>query len=283
MTIFLVFDLTQSHHIAHPSLILINPRAVPRLAGEVTFMNTDATGAPTVADAKVEAVVRECQALQSSMGRNRTIRRLLLLAMLGFLIGFGLAYYNKGKHLSSDAYRQELVSLAQSHLEDQSDDYMRQIEGLVSTSSPVLTEAFYERAKQDLPHYLSALGSERDVLVKRLQDNVEKKLQETQGRMLERYEGILRAEFPDMTEEQYGRMINNLEVAVQRLAQRYYKEELQGQLNQLYDTWDSFPKTEPNADPDLRLEDQFISALVDLLQHKLTELDQPIGTTSASL
>lgn len=246
-------------------------------------MNTDATGAPAVADPRVDAVVRECEALQNSMGRNRTIRRLLLLATLGFLVGFGIAYWNKAKHLSSPEYRQELVSLAQTQLEDQSDDYMRQVEGLVSTTSPVLTEAFYERAKQDLPHYLSALGTERDVLVERLQANVEQKLKETQGQMLERYQGILREEFPDLTEEQYGRMINNLEVAVQRLASRYYKEELQGQLNTLYDTWDSFPKTEPNADPNLRLEDQFISALVDLLQHKLTELDRPGGASSASL
>lgn len=245
-------------------------------------MNHDSTGAPSTADPRVDAVVRECQGLRDAMARGRWIRALISLATLAFLVGFGMAYYNKAKQLSSKEYVDRLASVAQARLESSSADYMKEVERLISTSSPVLTEAFYERAKQDLPHYMKALGEEKTVLVDRLQANVEKKLQETQSKVLERYQGMLKEEFPDFTEEQYGRMINNLEVAVQDLSKKFYRDELEAELNKLYDAWDLFPKTDSNTDPNVRIEDQFIAALVDLLQHKLTELDRP-GTTSASL
>lgn len=233
------------------------------------------SGAPAGIDAAVDALVRQCSDLQSSMARGRAVRMLLTLAMLGFLVYFGMAYYNKGRQIQSEENVNQLVALAQSRLEERSADYMNEVEGLISASTPVLTEAFYERAKQDLPHYMAAMGEERDALVKRLQSRVQEKLMARKDQMLESYRGVLKQEFPDLTEEQYGRMIDNLEVAVERLAERYYRDEIQGELNRLYDSWDHFPRHDAKAVAGVRTEKEFLAAVIDLVQHKLTAPDRP--------
>jgi heme oxygenase len=237
----------------------------------------------STADPRVEAVARECEALKSAMSRGKYIRLLLTLATLALLVGFIWLFVRKAQQLGSEENLREIASLAQVKLQDDSSNYMREVEGLVSSTSPVLTEAFMERAKQDLPHYMSALGQERQVLVERLQQTIEDRLESKRKELLEKYQGLVRAEFPDLTEEQYGHMLNNLEAAVENLAKRYYKDEMQAELNKLYDAWDQFPTTEDGEEKSQdEVEDAFISALMDLLQHKLTELDRP-GDVSASL
>jgi hypothetical protein len=223
---------------------------------------------------QAEAIAREADALKAALGRSRTTRLVMALAAVAFVVFFSLLFYRQAARLQTEAYLNSLLEVAQSRLEDRTDTYMGEVQLLVNSASPVMTQAFYSQAKQDLPAYLSAVEAERDALVVSLRQIASEKLDQHHAAILGRYEGILREEFPDFDEEQYGRMVDNLEVALSRLTERYYVDELEQQLNALYDSWDRFPMAEESSPGDPPLEDLFVGELIDLLQKKLTELDR---------
>ena len=72
----------------------------------------------------------------------------------------------------------------------------------------------------------------------------------------------MEAEFPELKDPDVrDRLVENLTTAARSLVQKYYVDEMKGQLTALYDAWDHFPAADAASPGDPPLEDQFIATL----------------------
>ena len=165
-----------------------------------------------------------------------------------------------------------LLSKAQQRLTERNDLIMKDVQALVDHSAPVVSKAFYEQAKNDLPAFLKAGQAERDKLVENLQERLTERLKKHHQTLLARHEKLLHEEFPAVKDEKlHVAMMANLQVVVDELVKKYYIEELQSEMKTLYATWDEFPAASPADKGDLPLEDQLVANLLELLKIKLAE------------
>jgi hypothetical protein len=66
-------------------------------------------------------------------------------------------------------------------------------------------------------------------------------------------------------------MLKNLEMAFDKLVNRYYIDTMRNEILQIYADWDQFPMVDAVQPGDTRLEDEFQGALLELLKMKLAE------------
>ena len=221
---------------------------------------------------QVEALQRDCAALMRALERARTVRTVLLVAMLVFVAAAAGMFYSLGRRLQDKENLDRLRTLAEERLAKNSDRYLGELRLLVDHASPVLTDAFYKRAKEDLPSFLHAAGQERERFAQEMQARVAERLDAQYRRALERHRKLLEAEFPRVKDKElHQQMVGNLALACDRLVKKYYVDELQGQLVGLYDAWDHFPAADAPGKGGPALEDLFIAHLLELLTLKLTE------------
>ncbi len=231
-------------------------------------------------DAAAKVILRECEELRGALGRVRLVQFLIALGLVGLVIYLGLALSHQVNRVRSEIYLSELRGRAQERLADRSDAYLNEIEALVGVTSPALTEAFYDQAKADLPRYMAAIGDQREALIESLRIELAETFRQSNEVLRERYRQILEEQFPDVTLESRGRLLDNLETAMNRLAERYYLEAMEAEIHGLYDHWDAFPADFIIVDRKISLGNQLVAELLDLLQIKLTE-QQRIGTESS--
>lgn len=235
------------------------------------------------ATSDLEAIVDESARLMKELAFSRKIRRLLMLGFLLFVGVSGWKFYELYQRVRSPENLNEITRLAQTKLQDNSDRYAKEVQTLVEQATPIITEAFYKQAKQDLPAFLRRAGEQRDILVTNLQERLTTRMDEHYHGILDRHEKILEEELPSAKDpEARQRLRTNLGIVFDRMVQRYYGDELKGQLVALYDRWDHFPAAaEPTGPGEPSLEDQFIGTLLDLLAHKLTQA--PGGASGGSV
>jgi hypothetical protein len=222
--------------------------------------------------AKVESVLSECESLMAALGMARWTRRLLLVGLLAFALGSVYYFYGLLSKVTSKESIDELTRTVQDRLAGQSDTYMREVQSLVEKSTPVVTDAFYSRAKADLPKLLQGVEKERDKFVANLKGRTEAMLAEHYDAMIKKNEQLLIKELPEVEDaEVRKRLVANLHVVFERMIKKYYADELNSRLVAMYDRWDHFPAAERSPGDETRLEDQFIATLLDMLSHKLTE------------
>jgi hypothetical protein len=233
---------------------------------------TDSASAHAPPVAKVDSLLNECQSLMSALGTARWTRRLLLLGLLAFAGGSVYFFYGLLSKLTSKESIDTIAQTVQNRLAGQTDTYMRQFQLLVDKSSPVVTDAFYTRAKSDLPLLLQGVEKERDKFVDNLKGRVEKLLAEHYDAMITKNEQLLIKELPEVEDpEVRKRLVANLHLALEKMIRKYYADELNNRLVAMYDRWDHFPAVDRVAGDSTRLEDQFIATLLELLSKRLTE------------
>jgi hypothetical protein len=201
--------------------------------------------------------VRESQSLAASLRRARNVRMILFLALLALVAAIIWAFYQLGSGLFNERAMQSVLDDAQKRLGDNSDQYMQEVQTLVTKTQPVITDAFQAQAKADMSKYMEAFGKEREIILV----NLEKRLTDS-----------IKAEFPEIkNEEVRQKMMLNMTTAVEKLAKKYYVDELRTQVLALYDAWDQFPAMDENSeDSNIALEDRVIVELIELLTHQLT-------------
>jgi hypothetical protein len=229
-------------------------------------------GGPT-SQADWEAIVQESSRLVEQLAWSRKIRRLLLLGFLVFVALTAWMFYQLIQRIRSPQNIEEITRLAQAKLADNSERYQKEVQLLVEQATPVITDAFYKQAKQDLPQFMHKAGEQRDLLVTNLQDRLTKRMDEHYRTILDRHEAILVEELPSAKDPQVReRLRTNLGLVFDRMVQRHYGDEMKDQLVTLYDGWDHFPAAPaPTGPDDPPLEDQFIGTLLELLTQKLTQ------------
>jgi multidrug efflux pump subunit AcrB len=219
---------------------------------------------------EVDAVLREATALTAALRSARLVRRLLLLVLVLFVAGLCYFIYQEFNHFASEQYRNELMATAQKRLEANQEKYMKEVEGLYQRNYPIITEAFYAQAKQDMPRFLQDIEKERDTLAQRLQEQLEQRLNKKYETVVAQHQKTIDQELPGTQDEvMKQRITKNLTLAVQKVSKKYYVEELHSQIQTLYQTWDAFPPAKDPGKGELPIEDQLLSALLDVLQDKL--------------
>ncbi len=219
---------------------------------------------------RIEALERETAAVTAALAQAQRVRlgiTVLLAAFVGLTI---TVFYRQAKQLGTPAYQDQLWKAVQAKLEPRQDQLLKEAKILYDTAGQKATEVFVAQAKKDLPDYLRAAERERSQLVEQLQMRLEKKLADRFDKSLERYQKVLKQEFPLADNPLvHERMMNNVGLALQKLAKKYYADQLNVEMFALYDAWDEFPPSPapgPDEDP---LEDQLIGTLLDLLTVKL--------------
>lgn len=222
---------------------------------------------------RVDAVDQEIGALSAALARARSTR---LGIFLGFLIVAGggtYAFYQLAEKFRSEENINKLGELAQQHLDENKDRYIGEVRTLVDQATPVLTKAFFEQAKQDTPKYTAALEQQREALLTNLATRLEEQITTHYQAILSRHRGIIKEQFPDLTDEQLGRVALNLEKAAKQLVEKYYVDQMSAELDAMYQAWDRFPVADPPGPNDLPLEDQLVGYLLEIVTMKLTSTE----------
>ncbi|HEV3341984.1 MAG TPA: hypothetical protein VG125_16570 [Pirellulales bacterium] len=243
---------------------------------------SDAAGglSPSLA-ARIDDLERETAALTAALAhaqRTRLAITLLLLAFVGIAI---TAFYLQARHLTEEKYLAQLRTVAEKSLMDHQKQYLGQLETLAKEAGPALRDAFQAQAKRDFPTYLNKVGAERDQLVNNLKERLDKKLAERFQQSLDQHEALLKAEFPLADKpELHERMMNNVGVAMERLSQKYYADELNREMFALYDAWDAFPPAPKPLPGEISLEDQLIGTLLEVLTERLKATERVASNTT---
>src|SRR5262249_4406097 len=154
--------------------------------GRVHRMSTETVTSvdPAGLNEHVEAVIRESKALMAAQASGRRVRLLLLLVFVVFVAVVTYAFYDLANKFFSQDNLNALAAAGQERLTKNQDQYMKEVQKLVEASSPVLTTAFMEQAKNDMPKFMQALEKERDVLRASLEVKLSKKLDDRYREML---------------------------------------------------------------------------------------------------
>ena len=220
----------------------------------------------------VTSVNEKTRQLVNAIGRLKWTRFLLLLAIALFICATCYVFYRLFAQLQEKEHLDKLMQTAQARLVERNDVLMKDVQALVDHSTPVVTKAFNEQFNKDLPGFLGAVQSERDLLVEGLRGELTERLQKHHEQLLTRHEKLLREEFPEIQDEQlHVAMMANLNVTIDALVKKYYIEELESEMKSLYENWDDFPVAPPAEKGDLPLEDQLVANLLELLKAKLAE------------
>jgi hypothetical protein len=219
---------------------------------------------------QLEAVLRETAALTAAFKRAQRIRLISFLVLVLFVAGLGWVVVAKARAFASEKNLQKIADIAGKHLEQNQEKYLKQLQMLVDRISPPITKAFYARAKKDAPQFLKTIERERQPFLDNLEGKFRDSLTRRYDKLQPRYENILKQEFPQFKDpKQQKRMQAHLQLAVHKLLDKYYVNDLRREMEKLYLTWDNFPPADVRkGEPPL--EDQFLESLMVLLSHRLT-------------
>lgn len=221
---------------------------------------------------RVISLQQDARRLIDALGQVKRTRFWLFLTLVVFACVTCFAFYRLVARFQEKEQMDVLLRMAQERLVERNDVIMKDVQALVDHSAPVVSKAFYEQSKKDLPAFLKAGQSERDKLVEDLQVKLTERLKKHHQELLTRHEKLLREEFPAVKDEKlHVAMMANLQLVVDDLVKKYYIEELQSEMKSLYGTWDEFPAAPAAEKGDLPLEDQLVANLLELLKIKLAE------------
>ena len=221
---------------------------------------------------KIAAMEHEVVAIRSALSQGRVVRLLMFAVALALIVGAVWMFYNLALQMKSKENLDLLAAEVKELLNNNSGEYMRQVQILRENCVPVLTKAFTEQAKADVPKYTAAIRAETDILKENLEakalERVTAKYQEAQAK----YTELLQEEFPEIDDpEIFVRMNSNIDKVTAHLVEKYYSEHLHNELLGLYDSWDAFTVADAPGDGDTTVAKQLIGSLLQLVELKLAE------------
>ncbi len=234
------------------------------------------TGGPQTPDTallaqQIDAVAREQAALAAAASRGRAIRLLLLIALVAVAGFSAYRFYKLGDQLINDPkYHQKVLSAVETHWTENEATYTREVEKLYQESYPIVTDALVQQVKKDVPIYLKSLDKQRDELQRDLEKKLTTRLQGQYEKLMQRQQDTLRKEYPEAENpEVRERVQKNLELALNKVANKYYLEEMRTQVQGLLGLWDNFPTQPPPKGGEPSLEDQLTATLTNLLMYRI--------------
>lgn len=194
-----------------------------------------------------------------------------MVAFLAFVVVSLWQFYALGNQLRSADYQNRLMAELQKSLDGNQASFQAEGEKLVKAVTPVVTTAFSEQTKKDMPVFMQVIDKERSTLLDSLASRMSEKLEDHHHKLLTRHEKLFQEEFPSVQDPQIrNRMMGNTMLALDRLVQKYYVEELKKELQTMDKTWEEFPPSDKPAEGDPPLESQLVGELMDLLAIKFS-------------
>lgn len=222
-------------------------------------------------DQRIQKVQKQVADLQAALQSTKQTRNLLVLTLLSVLVIAGVLFYRLGQRLQDAAYQEALGAAAQAYLDQNTPEYMKEVQMLVDNVGPKLSDAFMEQVKTDTPHYAKALDRQRELLMENLENRMALALNDHYEKTLEEYESIIVEEFPAADDDKTRRRVMaNFRVALNEMVEEFYIDEFRTELTALNDTWDGFPIVSSPDKGDLPVEDQLFGTLLNVLSLKIS-------------
>jgi hypothetical protein len=227
------------------------------------------TGGPPEA-AQIEGLIKEFDALRAAMAHARHVRTGLFLLAVVFVAGVCFAFANFATQLASPPYLNELKEALRAKVEKSAPDYQKDFQDFLKTTSPVVASAFTERVKKDIPGFMKNVEAERGKFVDDIRAKLEQRLQEQYTKILQKHSETLKAEFPTAQDPAVQtKLAENLRVVFEKMARKFYLDDLNHEMVSLYDQLDKFPAADAPGKGEPSTEDQIIGTLLELLKGML--------------
>jgi hypothetical protein len=195
--------------------------------------------------AKLNALESESQRLLAALSWSSTVRNILLLCLVGFVVVFGWLYYQLIRDFQQKRF-DEIVTAFQSRQDELVAPLSQEAAKLVETVGPDVLSAFGTRVEADGNKYIAAFNAEREKLNESLGTQVEAAAHKLYDRLLNDHEKILREEFPQLNDDDQKRLHANMERTYRQIAQRYYIDYFQKEIERMTLAIDQFPMSDPD-------------------------------------
>ena len=232
---------------------------------------TPATSELEQLTARLDELQRHTEGLTAALENSRTTRRLIMLAFLAFVVVSLWQFYALGNQLRSAEYQNRLMAELQKSLDGNQKSFQAEGEKLVKAVTPVVTTAFSEQSKKDMPVFMQIIDRERTTLLESLATRMSEKLEDHHHKLLSRHDKLFQEEFPSVQNPEIrDRMMGNTLLALDRLVKKYYVDELKKELQSMDRAWEDFPPADKAGEGDPPLESQLVGELMDLLAIKFS-------------
>lgn len=212
---------------------------------------------------------RQATEVSAAMQRSGSVRMLLTLVVVALLAVYMYLFYTTGKSFTDKKNLDKLMIELQLSASNNSNVVMHHAQTLVEKTWPKVSAAMTEQIKNDMPKFMTLLGTERETLAVNLQSQLESKVLGHYEKALKNHRDILAENFPSIKDDRdLDLMTDNFRDAFQPLVKQYYGEKLKGEFDKMYKTWDEFPFDDSKRNRD-ELSQELYHLLFALMQHKL--------------
>lgn len=232
---------------------------------------TPATSELEQLTARLDELQRRTEGLTAALDKSRSTRRFVMLAFLAFVVVAIWQFYALGNQLRSVDYQDRLMAELQKSLDSNQASFGAEVKKLVDKVTPVVTTAFSEQSKKDMPIFMKLIDSERTRFMDNLASRMSEKLENHHHELLRRHDKLFQEEFPSVQNPEIrDRMMGNICLALDRLVKKYYVDEFQKELATMDRTWEDFPPADKPLADEPPLESQLVGELMDLLAIKFS-------------
>jgi hypothetical protein len=219
---------------------------------------------------RLDELQRRSDALTAALDRSRQIRRLIMVAFLAFVLLAGWRFYALANTIRSKDYQDRLTAALQKSVATNQDTFSKEAQRLVDGITPVVTTAFADQSKKDLPLFMQVIDKERQALMDGLPQRMSDHVEKHHHAMLRRHEKLIQTEFPTVQNaEVRDRMMANVCTALDRLIKKYYVDEFQKEFLKMSNSWNDFPPAAAPGVGDPPLEEQLMGEMMDLVAVKM--------------
>lgn len=221
---------------------------------------------------KIGAIEKEVATVKVVIRRASRTRLALLLAVLLVIGGSIWMFYSLAMEFGTEDVKQEFREMATARAEELSEKAIESAKGLAEQSLPVLRKAFEDQVNKDMPEYRKALEEEGTILRKNLEAELNTKIQAHFEESSEKYQAILREEFPDLEDpELLDKLYESFADIMDGLRQEYYNDKVASQLEGISDKYMKFEMAELPKEGEPSLNMQFVASLMYLAAMKIDE------------
>ncbi len=219
---------------------------------------------------RLDELQKRTEALTAALEQSRKTRRLIMTAFLAFVLLAGWRFYALANTLRSKEYQDRLTVALQKSVATNQDTFSKEAQRLVDGITPVVTTAFTEQSKKDLPLFMQVIDKERQTLMDGLPQRMSDHVEKHHHAMLRRHEKLIQTEFPAVQNaEVRDRMMANVCTALDRLVKKYYVDEFQKEFLKMSASWNDFPPADVPGAGDSPLEEQLMGEMMDLVAVKI--------------
>lgn len=229
---------------------------------------------------RVAQLEADASALEEALKKSKSTGRLLFLAFVVLVAVVLTQGYLMVAQIQDATWQAEMVAKLRQSYSGNSKQYNQEFQKLWKSVNPKLKQAFEEQLKEDSPRFRAAFVTQRDLFAKNIRGKLEGALEDHWEDALNKHEAILREEFPEIQDrKKSARIIANVDLAIQKLVQKYYIGEFEKQFTDLYAIYDDFGYADA---PDSKtgekgLPTQFVGQLLELMKLKLISAPDVAG------